>query len=722
MTTDITPALQSGGGTLCDIWTIPSYDKTEVNGSLAQTTDNIRIWDFRRAIYVRDVLKTIYGMETAITQVGSGDSILWSLDNDYGGRDSTDYLRLRDTQHDTLWYKSRSYLIVSNVFIGIVYEDATYGTPLVLSAFVRDIKTSGDYSVDWYGISTATVPVWSQLDVPQHIVNDFRSENIELLKQPSTIIGRTGYTTRYMVIANCTDTTQTIKKSVGTSNIYTMVGSFDAFGTLLIKDTVKSYRNLMYLYGYATSDGRHYNAFLELPSTSDDAGVTPTWRGVLPVKYCSYAYNADTVDNTPASYGDGYTDGYEAGVASGGGGDDRYQEGYDDGYTDGENAGYNTGYNEGYGVGHQVGYTDGYTDGYTAGVESGGGGDEENNEPQPSPDGKTYMSITIGPIDRDIELLIMTTGSGIVTVDWGDEQNTVHQASGTNAKVTLTHSYLSGGDYNLSIDVSDGVAVALGHGGNTTGIISQSSTYTGTKIRTVVIGNNISKLSSYVFLSIRSLTSIYIPDGVDFGDYVFQNCNNLQYVRLPSDMTILPTGAFRACYALESINLPNTLTTIESYAFYECFGLKSIVIPDSVSDLGSYALSYCYTLDSCTLPVSITKLTSSMFRDCRTMRSINIPDGVTSIAGYMFYNNYALDTLTLPASVTSISDYAFYNAYGLLYIRLLPTTPPTASQYTFSSFPSGCKIIVPDGCGDAYKTATRWSSYAARIYEESEVM
>ena len=85
------------------------------------------------------------------------------------------------------------------------------------------------------------------------------------------------------------------------------------------------------------------------------------------------------------------------------------------------------------------------------------------------------------------------------------------------------------------------------------------------------------------------------------------------------------------------------------------------------------------------------------------------------------YGTSALESLVIPAAVASMSDYAVYSAYGLRWMRMLPATPPSTSQYTFSSIPPGLKFIVPNGSGEAYRTATRWKTYASRIYEESEV-
>lgn len=42
--------------------------------------------------------------------------------------------------------------------------------------------------------------------------------------------------------------------------------------------------------------------------------------------------------------------------------------------------------------------------------------------------------------------------------------------------------------------------------------------------------------------------------------------------------------------------------------------------------------------------------------------------------------------------------------------------PPTLGGTScFSSIPSDCIIYVPQGSGNAYKTATNWSAFASKI-------
>lgn len=114
---------------------------------------------------------------------------------------------------------------------------------------------------------------------------------------------------------------------------------------------------------------------------------------------------------------------------------------------------------------------------------------------------------------------------------------------------------------------------------------------------------------------------------------------------------------------------------------------------------------------------------------CTKLTSIDIPSSVTSIGSSAFFYCDGLTSIDIPSGVTSIGDFAFSLSEGnTITVTLLATSPPTLG-YTedskgtkvYSAFgePGINKIIVPKGCGEAYKSAEGWSTYADYIVEAS---
>ena len=101
------------------------------------------------------------------------------------------------------------------------------------------------------------------------------------------------------------------------------------------------------------------------------------------------------------------------------------------------------------------------------------------------------------------------------------------------------------------------------------------------------------------------------------------------------------------------------------------------------------------------------------------------------LEGSCFYICSNLYDVTIPKSVKNIYRLAFGGTNSLKSIKILATSPPemegveqSDGSILYNSFdtPSSSsfyleRIIVPKGCGNAYKTATGWSTYADYIVE-----
>ena len=173
------------------------------------------------------------------------------------------------------------------------------------------------------------------------------------------------------------------------------------------------------------------------------------------------------------------------------------------------------------------------------------------------------------------------------------------------------------------------------------------------------------------------------------------------------------------CNMLQGIFIGKNVTSISNLAFQNCYSLASITIPSGVTSIGISAFQDCYSLASITIPSGATSIGDNAFQNCYSLASITIPSGATSIGGSAFNGCFSLASVTIPDGVTSIGGYAFYNCFGVAEYQLNPTTPPTLSHINaFGNIPSDCIIYVPQGCLEAYQSATNWATYAGRMQEE----
>ena len=314
-------------------------------------------------------------------------------------------------------------------------------------------------------------------------------------------------------------------------------------------------------------------------------------------------------------------------------------------------------------------------------------------------DGKTRLHIRIAAEGRmNVPLYISQTVANGVTIDWGDGSAT--QTLAGTGSVNTTHTYANIGDYVITLDPVDGCELGFGDGTNSYCVLGSSDNN----------GN----------VYINMLQAVKIGNGVTIiGDSAFGGCYSLASITIPDSVVSISAAAFGGCYSLASITIPDGVASIGDSAFGGCYSLASITIPDGVTSIGSSAFQDCHSLASITIPDSITSIGSYAFQYCHSLASITIPDGVTSIGAAMFSECFSLASITIPDSVTSINGNAFNSCYGMAEYHLKPTTPPTlSSTNAFTSIPSDCIIYVPQGCLNAYKTATNWATYASKMQEE----
>ena len=101
----------------------------------------------------------------------------------------------------------------------------------------------------------------------------------------------------------------------------------------------------------------------------------------------------------------------------------------------------------------------------------------------------------------------------------------------------------------------------------------------------------------------------------------------------------IPYGAFRNCNGLESIVLPQDVTEISASALANCSGLKSFTIPANVVSIGTEAFYGCSGLSEITIPENVASIGEYAFARCTGLAQIIIPETVTTLGAYIFSNS-----------------------------------------------------------------------------------
>ena len=220
---------------------------------------------------------------------------------------------------------------------------------------------------------------------------------------------------------------------------------------------------------------------------------------------------------------------------------------------------------------------------------------------------------------------------------------------------------------------SDGTLTVSGTGDMSSSLDSSPCPWKEYKkeIKTVVIGNGITRV----------------------GANNFSSCSNLVSVSFPDTLKGISESAFSSCNSLESVVLPDSLTYIGNFAFALCKGLTDITIPSSVTSIGSLAFSTTKWLDDqtkksdyvivngmliwaadkeeLTIPDQVSKILDNSIWGRSKVKSIVFPDTVTAFGNNSMAECSSLVSVTFPESVVNIGLQTCVNCTALEEIVIL---------------------------------------------------
>lgn len=246
--------------------------------------------------------------------------------------------------------------------------------------------------------------------------------------------------------------------------------------------------------------------------------------------------------------------------------------------------------------------------------------------------------------------------------------------------------------------------------------ISDWAFYNCTKLKEVIIPEDLTSIGEGVFHSCTELNKITIPNGINsIGDLAFYDCSKLSGIIIPKSITSIGEYAFYNCESLAEMKIPESITSIGEGAFYNCLGLTEVIIPKGIKTIEESTFNNCKNLSKITISDGVTTIGNWAFGHCYSLKEITMPDSVTSIGESSFAFCTNLEEIIIPKSVTSIGVNSFYNCSFLEKVYLMSEDPPMLGDNVFFSCSSLCDIYVPSSSVDSYKQANNWDKYTRLI-------
>ena len=103
------------------------------------------------------------------------------------------------------------------------------------------------------------------------------------------------------------------------------------------------------------------------------------------------------------------------------------------------------------------------------------------------------------------------------------------------------------------------------------------------ELRTFVIGNKVKSIGAKAFNGCFRLTTVEADENkttqiTEIKEQTFANCNHLQNIDIPLNVTTIGKNAFIGCYRLTTVILPEKVNNIKASAFMKCKNLHTVII------------------------------------------------------------------------------------------------------------------------------------------------
>lgn len=184
--------------------------------------------------------------------------------------------------------------------------------------------------------------------------------------------------------------------------------------------------------------------------------------------------------------------------------------------------------------------------------------------------------------------------------------------------------------------------------------------WAGIDYTSVVFGDGITGIGSYVFYKNYTMESLTVPATITkLGKGAFFECKGLRSITVEGGITKVEEQTFSGCSSLETVNLPETVTEIGAKAFYKCSAAKTVALPDSVKTIGDSAFHSCILLKTFEAPASLEKIADRAFYCCESLETLTLNDNIAEIGISAFDGCIKLTAVSFPSSVRTISEAAF---------------------------------------------------------------
>ena len=176
-------------------------------------------------------------------------------------------------------------------------------------------------------------------------------------------------------------------------------------------------------------------------------------------------------------------------------------------------------------------------------------------------------------------------------------------------------------------------------------------------VETIIINEGVEEIGAFSFQN-SWISSVILPTTLNsIKTHAFFNCQMLKSVYLPNGVTTIELWAFNGCWQMKTFEMPNTVVNIGWGVFSGCDNLEYIKLSSSLTELPSNLL-WRTKIKSIVLPSGVTNIFNGCFAECDSLNTMicyaSTPPIVEIDNGLpVFPQNINRGTLYVPADFVS---------------------------------------------------------------------
>lgn len=182
----------------------------------------------------------------------------------------------------------------------------------------------------------------------------------------------------------------------------------------------------------------------------------------------------------------------------------------------------------------------------------------------------------------------------------------------------------------------------------------------------ITLPSGITRIGASMFAGCHQLREIVCSGSISsIGARAFYECNALEKLPDLSAVETIDAETFYNCDALSTLPVALNLKSIGDYAFYDCDKLLTFFGSDSLSAIGRCAFKGCDALLGTSGCKNVLTIGEECFADCRQLGTVSVGNKLTTLGNGCFSGCEKLGSVHLSSLLSAIPDRCFYNCYAL---------------------------------------------------------